>query len=114
MKKTLPPEYKCTKCGRITTYHRLRCLSCKNEKFEKQPMPETATLVSFTEIHMLPWGFDQRFLRVGIVEFPDGAKTLGWFDFEDAKLGMPVEVCWEPIRDRDGEPVYGFVFHNTN
>ena len=113
MKKPLPPEYKCTNCGRITTYHRLRCLSCRNEKFEKQPLSDKATLLSFTEIHMLPWGFDQRFLRVGIVEFPDGARATGWIGFEEARAGLPVEVRWEPIRDRDGEPVYGFVFHSA-
>jgi len=114
MNRPLPPEYKCTNCGRITTYRRLRCLACRNEKFEKQPIPDRATLVTFTEIHMLPWGFDQRFLRVGIVEFAGGERATGWLAAEDAKMGMPVEVRWEPVRYRDGEPVYGFVFHGAN
>jgi uncharacterized OB-fold protein len=106
-----PPAYKCTNCGRPTTYPRLRCLNCKGEKFEKLTLPEKASLVTFTEIHMLPVGFDCRFLRVGIAEFPDGARTTGWVTFEGAKLGMPIEVRWEPIRDRMGEPVYGFTFY---
>jgi uncharacterized OB-fold protein len=111
MKKPLPPEYKCKNCGRTTTYHRLRCLSCRGEKFEKTPLPDRAKLLTFTEIHMLPWGFDQRFLRVGVVEFPDAARATGWIAFDGARMGMPVEVRWEPIREDYGEMTYGFVFY---
>jgi len=109
MKK--PTAYKCTKCGRVTTYARLRCLSCRNERFERVTPAETATLVTATEVHMLPVGFDVRFLRVGIAEFPDGSRVTGWLVSERIPPGTRVDVRWEPIRERDGEKTYGFTFH---
>ncbi|MCK4546226.1 MAG: OB-fold domain-containing protein [Candidatus Eisenbacteria sp.] len=106
-----PPAYKCSNCGRTTTYARLRCLNCRGETFEAAALPDTATLLTLTEIHQLPVGFDERFLRVGIVEFAGGARAMGWVTFEGAETGTQVEVRWEPIRDSDGEPVYGFAFY---
>jgi uncharacterized OB-fold protein len=110
----LPPAYKCTNCGRVATYHRLRCLNCRNERFEETELPTEAKLVTFTETHQLPVGFDQRFLRMGIAEFSNGARATGWITFEGAKTGTAVEVRWEPIREKLGEPVYGFTFHTSS
>ena len=103
--------YKCTNCGRVITYHRLRCLSCANERFERIELPDDAKLVTFTEVHMLPWGFDQRFLRFGVAEFSNGARATGWVTFENAKMGMPVKVRRDVIRDDHGDKTYGFTFH---
>lgn len=109
--KPIPPAYRCKNCGRITTYHRLRCLACRGEKFEQIDLPDRANLLTLTEIHMLPIGFDCRFLRVGIVEFDGGARATGWLTFEDAQPGMAVEVRWEPIREHFGEKTHGFAFY---
>jgi len=110
----LPPLHRCVQCGRTSSYARLRCLSCRSEKMEKTEMPPTATLVTFTDTYMLPWGFDDRFLRFGIVEFADGARATGRLAFEGAKTGMTVRVAWEPVRRNENEEeVLGFVFHPT-
>lgn len=109
--KPTPVALRCTSCGRLATYPRLRCLACKGEAFEEAALPTEATLVSFTEIHQLPVGFDERFLRVGIAEFPDGARATGWLTFEGPEPGMPIEVRWEPIREHFGEKTYGFTFY---
>ena len=106
-----PTAYRCTNCGRVTTYARLRCLACRNESFEKLTPATSATLLTSTEIHMLPVGFDIRFLRVGIVEFPDGSRATGWLVSDRIKPGARVDVRWEPIRDDYGEKTYGFTFH---
>jgi uncharacterized OB-fold protein len=111
MRRPLPPSYRCKKCGRVTTYARLRCLSCRGTSFERIPLPETGSLVAFTEVHMLPWGFDERFLRFGIVRFPDGAVATGRIAFGGAKSGMTVRASWEPVRGGAGDETYGFVFH---
>jgi hypothetical protein len=35
-----------------------------------------AQLLTFTRIYNLPWGFDQRYLTIGVVEFENGVRAV--------------------------------------
>ena len=105
--------YKCKKCGRVHYPKHERCLSCKNREFEEIKPEGTAKLVTYTQIFNLPWGFDERFLIIGVGQFENGVKAMGQIKSEgidELRTGMMLQASWEPIRYTYGEPVYGLKF----
>ena len=105
--------YKCTKCDKVHYPFHDRCMSCKGREFGEVSPEGNAVLLTFTQIFNLPWGFDQRFLIIGVAEFENGVKAMGQIkaDSIDAlKLGMKMRPSWEPVRFQHGEDVYGLKF----
>jgi uncharacterized OB-fold protein len=104
--------FKCKKCGRIHYPYHDRCLNDRTRDFEQVAPQGKAKLLTFTEIFNLPWGFDQRFLSIGIVQFDNGFKAMGQIKVDtegQLKLGQVLEASWEPVRYVAGEPVYGLM-----
>ncbi len=102
--------YKCKKCGKLHYPFHDRCLACKNREFEMVKPQGQAKLLTFTRIYNLPWGFDQRYLTIGVVEFENGVRAMGQIQVDesyDLKLGMTMQPDWEPVRVQYGENVYG-------
>ena len=78
MKKELPiTAFKCKKCGKIHYPFHDRCLACKGRVFEEIKPEGDVKLLAYTAIYNLPWGFDQRFLLIGIAEFANKVKAMG-------------------------------------
>jgi uncharacterized OB-fold protein len=105
--------YKCKKCGKIHYPFHDRCLACKGREFETIKPQGNARLITFTQIFNLPWGFDQRFLVIGVGEFENGVKAMGQVkadNVDQLKTGMTVRPGWEPVRIEQGEKIYGLVF----
>lgn len=78
---------------------------------EVKPLGNTR-LLTFTRIYNLPWGFDQRYLTIGVVEFENGVRAMGQIAVDEVynlKTGMKLEPFWEPVRVQYGENVYGLV-----
>jgi uncharacterized OB-fold protein len=106
--------FKCKKCGKLHYPYHDRCLKCKNREFEKVKPQGKAKLLTFTRIYNLPWGFDQRYLTIGIVEFENGIRAMGRIDADEKyplKNGMTLDPAWEPIRVQYGENVFGLMLH---
>ena len=114
MKKVLPiTAFKCKKCGKIHYPFHDRCLACKGRDFEEIKPEGDAKLLAYTAIYNLPWGFDQRFLLIGIAEFANKVKAMGQIradSVDQLKRGMKLKVSWEPVRVQYGEPVYGLMY----
>ena len=114
MKKEIAiTAYKCTKCGRIHYPFHDRCLDCKGREFEPIKPQGDVKLLAYTTIFNLPWGFDQRFLILGVAEFDNKVKAMGQIEAESGdslKAGMKMKACWEPVRVQNGEHVYGLKF----
>jgi uncharacterized OB-fold protein len=114
MKKEIAiTAYKCNKCGRIHYPYHDRCLSCRQREFTEIKPTGDAILLTYTSIYNLPWGFDQRYLLIGIAEFENKVKAMGQIkadSVEQLKIGMKVKPSWEPIRVQYGEDVYGLKF----
>ncbi len=105
--------FKCKKCGKVHLPYHDRCSSCKGREFEKITPQGNAKLITFSQIFNLPWGFDNRFIFVGVAEFEDGIKAMGQIraDAPDQlKLGMTLKPGWDVVRVMSGENVYGLVF----
>ena len=105
--------YKCKGCGKIHYPFHDRCLACRSREFKEIEAAGDAKLLTFTQIFNLPWGFDERFLVIGVAEFENGVKAMGQIktdSLDGLKLGMKVKPSWEPIRVVYGEDVYGLKF----
>lgn len=104
--------YRCKKCGRVHYPFHERCLDCLERDFEEIKPEGEPKLIAFTEIYNLPWGFDVRTLKIGIVEFANKVKVMGQIqveDFKKLKTGMTLKPFWEPVRKQYGEDVFGLV-----
>ena len=105
--------YKCKKCGKIHYPFHDRCLNCRGREFAEIKPEGDAKLLTFTQIFNLPWGFDQRFLIIGVAEFENGVKAMGQVEADSInglKLGMTMKPNWEPVRAQNSEIVYGLKF----
>ncbi len=105
--------YKCKKCGKLHYPFHDRCLACKQREFEKVKPEGIAKLLTYTAIFNLPWGFDQRYLIIGVAEFDNNIKAMGQINadsVEQLKVGMKVKPSWEPIREQYGDDVFGLKF----
>ena len=113
MKEIAIRAYKCKKCGKIHYPFHDRCLVCKGREFETIKPQGDARLITFTQIFNLPWGFDQRFLIIGVAEFENGVKAMGQVKadgIDQLQIGMMVHPGWEPVRIQQGEKIYGLTF----
>ena len=69
--------FKCKKCGKVMYPEHERCLECKGRDFEEIAPQGSAKLLAYTQIFNLPWGFDERFLIIGVGQFENGVKAMG-------------------------------------
>lgn len=113
MKEIELTAYKCKKCGKTHYPFHDRCMKCKNREFEEIKPEGNAKLLTFTQIFNLPWGFDQRFLIIGVAEFENGVRAMGQIKSDSTdrlKPGVKLKPSWEPVRTQYGENVYGLKF----
>ncbi len=105
--------YKCKRCGKLHFPYHDRCLACRGREFETIKPQGNARLLTFTQIFNLPWGFDQRFIFLGVAEFENGLKAMGQLEAQspdELQLGMSLKPTWAPVRVQYGEKVYGLKF----
>ena len=113
MKAVAIEAYRCKSCGKIHYPFHDRCTACKGREFEIITPQGDAKLITYTQIFNLPWGFDQRYLIIGVAEFENGIKAMGQINassLNELKVGKTVKASWEPIRFQYGENVYGIVY----
>ncbi len=115
MKPIALTAYKCRACGRVHYPFHDRCLNCHGRDFEEIKPEGCAKLLTFTQIFNLPWGFDQRFLVIGVAEFENGVRAMGQVNIagetlEGLRPGMLMNATWEPVRAQYGEHVYGLKY----
>ena len=104
--------HKCKKCGKLHYPFHDRCMACKGREFEEVRPAGTPRLLTFTRIYNLPWGFDERYLTIGVVEFENGVRAMGRIDVDESvelQLGMPLAAAWDPVRMQYDEHVYGLM-----
>jgi uncharacterized OB-fold protein len=105
--------YQCKKCGKLHFPYHDRCLSCKGREFEKVAPRGNAKLITFSQVFNLPWGFDNRFIFIGVAEFENGIKAMGQINAnapEELEPGMALRPTWDVVRVISGEKVYGLKF----
>ena len=106
--------YRCKNCGKLHFPYHDRCLSCRGREFDQVKPEGEPRLLTYTRIYNLPWGFDQRYLTIGVVEFENGIKAMGQIradERDELYVGMTLLPSWSPIREQYGEHVYGLVLN---
>jgi uncharacterized OB-fold protein len=89
----------CASCGRASYPCHSRCPACGGTDFTVQAFEGTATLLTFTRVHMLSLAYTDLFITLGIVEFPDGTRALGRLDVEEPEIGMKLKAGFGTLRD---------------
>jgi uncharacterized OB-fold protein len=102
--------FKCKNCGHVNYPHHTRCLNCRGREFEEIAPEGEARLLTYTEVATLPWGIDERCRTLGIAEFENKIKAMGWLKADTPRLGMRLKAGWEPVRVIDGQEVCGLIF----
>jgi hypothetical protein len=104
--------YKCKKCGKLHYPFHDRCLACKSREFDPVKPEGNVRLLTFTRIYNLPWGFDVRYLIIGVGEFENGVRAMGRIAVDESyplTTGMLMKPIWAPVRVKYDENVYGLV-----
>ena len=108
--------YRCKKCGKLHYPFHDRCLACKSREFDKVKPEGNVKLLTFTRIYNLPWGFDVRYLIIGVGEFENGVRAMARIDVDESyplETGMLLKPTWAPVRLKYDENVYGLVLTPT-
>ena len=105
--------YKCKSCGHLMYPYHYRCIKCGAREFDEIAPSDEATLLTYTIIEQLPWGFDERGRVLGVIEFTNKIRAMALIDIDsdadDIETGAKLTVHWEPVRNDYGEKVYGLV-----
>lgn len=120
--RRIPERYnligkECQTCGTVYFPPRHVCPKCRRRgKIVDRKMKGTGKVVTYTEVHVPPDGFEKQApYLIGIVELDEGAKVTGQIvncKRENARIGMKVEACFKRINE-DGESgiiLYGYKF----
>ena len=103
----------CKECGYLQHKSHIRCVNCKNNKFDTIEPSGNCKLISYTILNAPPSEFrDKKSYALGIVEFDNGIKALGQLlTKENLKIGMELVPEYMKICDNfDGSEAYGFIF----
>ncbi len=107
---------KCKKCGYIAFPPRLVCPECGAREFEKEVLPDTGKLVTYTVIRVAPSQFtDEAPYAVGIAELTNGVKIMAQLadcDVENIKVGMEIVIEFRRVQTHGHHGVlsYGYKF----
>jgi len=104
---------KCTKCGYLQYETHLRCIKCKNNKFELIKASGECKLLTYTILKAPPSEFqDKKSYALGVVEFENGIKALGQITIqENLESGMKLRPIYKKICENlDGKEVHAYVF----
>lgn len=107
----------CQNCGTSYYPERKICPKCRRHgKLVEQKMPETGKIITYTEVHAAPKGFEHETpYHLAIIELDNGAKLMAQVvDSPKEKVieGARVQACFRKIfEDNDeGAIAYGTKF----
>jgi uncharacterized OB-fold protein len=92
---------RCRTCGAFMWPVKPRCVECFSGDVEWAPAGGRAVLYSFAVVHQRYPGFDEPYV-VATVETPEGVRfntSIVGADPEDLKIGLPLEVVFDPVSD---------------
>ena len=104
---------KCAKCELLQYKTHLRCLKCKNSKFEIIEASGECILLTYTILKAPPAEFQDKIsYALGVVEFENGIKVLGQITTqENLEIGMKLRPVYKKICENlDGKEVQAYVF----
>jgi uncharacterized OB-fold protein len=99
----------CRACGSRMFPPSPVCSTCMSEDVEREAMPRTGTLYSFTTVHVGPKNWDKPY-ELGYVDLENGVRVFAHLR-GDVAIGTQVELGSATIgKTDDGTPITTFVF----
>jgi len=103
----------CIDCDKVFFPPKKVCPLCFNGRIEDRPLSKTGILHSYARSVMGPPGLETPFL-MGLVDIPEKIiiySVLTGCEYEDLKVGMPMEMVIEGIKkDSEGNVTVGYKF----
>ena len=102
----------CAKCGTFRMPPTPFCPECQSQETNWPALPGTGTVFSFAICNRSPYPDVPDFVYVPVVVDLDGApgarlvSNLAGLNAEDVKIGMKVQVDWNPIQDGWMLPIF--------
>jgi len=108
-------EKLCLKCGFLQHESHLRCLKCRNSKFQSVMASGNSELITYTTLTAVPAEFlKKKSYALGIVEFENGVRALGQIDSQKSlKVGMNLRTIPSTIYI-DGKQIDTYRFEPIN
>jgi uncharacterized OB-fold protein len=103
----------CYECGLLQHISHLRCLKCKNDKFNLIEASGECKLITFTILNAPPAEFSfKNSYALGVVEFENGVRGLGQITSQsNLHIGMKLRPIYKKICDNfDGKEIHTYVF----
>jgi uncharacterized OB-fold protein len=101
---------RCTSCGTTTHPEHSICGSCGGDRFESIPIEGEGTVLTYTDLYALAIDFEQRYLRLAMVEMDSGLRATGQLLIDDPKLGARVRATVGVVRKIGERKIYGLQF----
>jgi uncharacterized OB-fold protein len=86
------------------------CGSCSGERFEAVPIEGEGTVRTFTDLYALAIDFEQRYLRLAMVEMDSGVRATGQLLVDDPEIGARVRATIGVVRRTGERKIYGLQF----
>ena len=102
--------YQCSSCGKVYTYKRRACVKCGSNDFKEIELGETAKVITYTKLYVVPAGIEKVPLVLGIVEFSNGARLFGQIATDDPRVGMTVKPVYGKLRKINEKEIEGYYF----
>jgi uncharacterized OB-fold protein len=101
---------RCTACGAVQYPSRCLCASCGGDGFTSIPVEGEGTVLSYTDLYALAIDFEQRYLRLAIVELDSGVRATGQLLLDAPSIGARVRATLGVVRIQGATKRLGLQF----
>lgn len=101
---------RCKDCGREMYPAHARCPECGSENLEPLEITGEGKVLTYTDLYALPLDYEQRYLRLAIVELDSGLRTTGHLLDDKPKIGKRVKTTIGVVRKSGDRKIHGLQF----
>jgi uncharacterized OB-fold protein len=101
---------RCKDCSKETYPAHARCPECGSEALELIEITGEGKVLTYTDLYALPLDYEQRYLRLAIVELDSGLRTTGQLMDEKPKIGKRVKTRIGIVRQSGDRKIHGLQF----
>ena len=101
---------RCKDCGKETYPAHARCPECGSEALELIEITGEGKVLTYTDLYALPLDYEQRYLRLAIVELDSGLRATGQLMDDKPKIGKRVKTRIGIVRQSGDRKIHGLQF----
>ena len=101
---------RCKDCSKETYPAHARCPECGSEALESIEITGEGKVLTYTDLYALPLDYEQRYLRLAIVELDSGLRATGQLMDDKPKIGKRVKTRIGVVRQSGDRKIHGLQF----